>query len=110
MTAKMQGPHNHGGLSHDGTSYEPDGNGHIEVPEYVIPHAFAHGFHLVTEGADPQSGTPADSPLNFSKLNKNQLLVFAKDNFGLDLDAALTNKELIAQIETALAAKEAGAE
>lgn len=60
MTAKMQGPANHGGISHEGTSYEPDENGRIAVPEHVVPHAFDHGFTLVEE---PGEGEPAaDDP------------------------------------------------
>ena len=103
MTAKMQGPHNHGGLSHDGTAYEPDDNGQIEVPEFVIPHAFAHGFTLVTEApADPLGDK---TPLDLTKLKKAELVAHAKDTLDLDLDSTKTNKDLIAEIEAAALAR-----
>lgn len=49
MTVKMQGPADHGGLSHQGTSYAPDENGVIVVPHEAVNAAFEHGFTLVTE-------------------------------------------------------------
>ncbi len=100
---KLQGPKNNGGFSHEGTSYEPDADGCIDVPPEVTGFALSHGFSFIATAS-------ADEKVDFSKLNKKQLLAFGKDTLELDLDASLTNKELISQIETALEAKEAGAE
>lgn len=111
MTAKMQGPANHGGISHDGTSYEPDEKGQIDVPEHVVAHAFDHGFTLVTEESafDSQSKEAA-GPLDLSKLKKAELLAHAKDNLGIDLDPSKTNKDLVAEIEAASLEKKDGEE
>jgi hypothetical protein len=107
MTAKMQGPANHGGISHDGTSYEPDEKGQIDVPEHVVAYAFDHGFTLVAEQTAPadQQGKESAGPLDLTKLKKADLIAYAKDTLGVDLDPAMTNKDLVAEIEAALAAK-----
>ncbi len=46
---KMQGPENHGGLSADGKSYEPDADGVIDIPETLLADALAHGFAAAVE-------------------------------------------------------------
>lgn len=47
--ARMQGPSNSSGFTHDGTSYEADENDIIEVPSHIVEHAKPHGFSLITE-------------------------------------------------------------
>jgi hypothetical protein len=110
MKARMKGPHGHGGLSHKGVSYTPDADGIIEVPQEAVEDAFSHGFTLVGESAaktdQPQAEgqAPGDGAgVDLTKLNKKGLLQFAKEKLGLDLDAKKTNKELVSEVEAALA-------
>lgn len=102
---KLQGPDNNSGFTHEGISYEPDENGCIDLPPEVVGFAFSHGFKPV-EATDSQN----DAQVDFSKLNKKQLLSFARENLDIELDVALTNKEMIAAIEAALIAKASSAE
>lgn len=95
---KLQGPENNSGFSHEGAIYEPDVDGCIDVPPEITGFAASHGFSPITEATQE----PSDM-VNFSKLNKKQLLAFAKDTLELDLDETKTNKELIAEIEAAMA-------
>jgi hypothetical protein len=100
-TIKLQAPDNCGGFSHEGTLYTPDANGCIEFPRHLAYLAYSHGFTAVSE---TPFATAQDSLVNFAKLNKKQLLAFAKENLEIDLDETKTNKELIAEIEAALEA------
>jgi hypothetical protein len=104
MTMKLQGPHNNGGFTHEGICYEPDADGCIDVPGDVATFAFSHGFFHAPESTPSSPSTPDDGMVNFSKLNKKQLVAFAKDNLDLDLDEAKTNKELVSEIEAAMEA------
>ncbi|MCE9561892.1 MAG: hypothetical protein K8U57_07545 [Planctomycetes bacterium] len=97
MTVKMQGPKGHGGLSHAGVSYEPGEDGIIEIPHEAVEPAMDHGFTVVSENTEGQGAGDGD----LTKMKKADLLAFAKTQLGLDLDAALTNKQLIAAIEAA---------
>lgn len=99
MTARLKGPENHGGFSHNGTSYAPDADGIIEVPHDAVEAAFSHGFTLLPAAAQP--GGDENKSADLSKLNKKDLLALAKDKFGLELEGSPTNKELIAAIEAA---------
>jgi hypothetical protein len=109
MTMKLQGPENNGGFTHEGTSYEPDADGCIEVPGPVAPFAFSHGFvhSPVDEPAPAKDGAPNDAPANLAKMNKKQLVAFAKESLGLELDESMTAREMIAAIEAAAEAKTA---
>ena len=93
---KLQGPENNGGFTHEGATYEPDADGCIDVPPELTGFAVSHGFEFVS--SEP---TADESKVNFAKLNKKQLLAFAKGTLDLDLDEAKTNKELVADIEAA---------
>ena len=103
MAVKLKGPAGHGGFSFRGESFEPDGNGQIDVAHEALDEAFSHGFTLCT---GDQDGGP-ETPLDLAKMKKADLLAFAKDSLGLELDANATNKELIAAIEEATDAKAA---
>lgn len=60
MTARMKGPEGHSGLSHAGTTYEPDADGIVTIPEEAVTEAMSHGFVLATDQAAPQgSGKPS---------------------------------------------------
>jgi len=58
-TAKLKGPDNHGGFSHQGVSYEPDATGHIDVPHEALNEAFSHGFALAMEQQDDDQDAEA---------------------------------------------------
>ena len=54
---KLQGPENCGGFTHDGTTYEPDEAGCIDIPddnEPAIVASFSHGFTQAPEAAEPE--------------------------------------------------------
>ena len=60
-----------------------------------------HGFTIIGEG---KTGEGADEgATDLTKLKKADLIALAKERFDLELDPALTNKQLIAEIETAQA-------
>lgn len=110
MTARLKGPENHGGFSHDGVSYEPDADGIIEVPHEAVTAAFSHGFTLVPGqigGADAGDNGTADTnktakPLN--KMSKAELVAHALTEHKLELvPDNMTAKEMIAAIDKAAA-------
>ena len=54
---KMKGPENCGGFSHEGTTYEVDDKGCIDIPddsEGAIVAAMSHGFAQEPEAAPEQ--------------------------------------------------------
>ena len=103
-TARLKGPDNHGGFSHEGVSYAPDAEGLVEVPHEALEAAFSHGFTLVpgqAEGTDTDGAKPA-KPLN--KMSKAELVALGL-TLGLELvPDSMTVKDMIAQIEAAQAA------
>jgi hypothetical protein len=106
MIAKMKGPEGHGGISHEGVSYEPDENGIVEVPQEAVGEAMNHGFTLVAGKAGSKNGAVGggDQPVDLTKLSKKDLVAHAKDKFGLELDEKKSAKVLIEEIEAAKAA------
>jgi hypothetical protein len=55
------------------------------------------------------AGPQETKPLDITKLNKKQILEFAKANHGLDLDESLKKDELLAAIDKQVAEKAAAA-
>lgn len=53
------------------------------------------------------TGPEEGKPLDLTKLNKKQIVEFAKDNFGIELDEAMKKEELLAAIEAHTAEKAA---
>ena len=96
MTTQLTAPANCGGLTTDGGIEYVPVNGIIEVPDEVVAEALSHGFTLIDTSVPAQVVT-----LDFTKMKKNDLLAYAKDKLGLDLNPGDTNAVLISQIQAA---------
>src|SRR5690349_15440960 len=85
------------GQLHPSTFYE----GH----EYAIGQGLLNDFislggvELIGGSFDPEKRET--KPFEISKLNKKQLIAFAKDNFGLELDEDIKKEEMLVAIEKA---------
>ncbi|MBZ5533087.1 MAG: hypothetical protein LAO20_16780 [Acidobacteriia bacterium] len=79
----------------DGDDYAPG-----ESIELTAKQAAAMGEDVVTPIIETKtSGANGNGP-DLAKLTKQELVNFAKDTLGLELDMALTKDEMLAAIET----------
>lgn len=73
----------------------------VEVSEDLAKDLLYRGRGTLIE-ADPEDGHEDDDEQNvdLSKLNKAQLVEFAKHEYDQDLDSALTKEQMIEKIQT----------